>query len=279
MDLKAAFDTVDRDLLWEIMEKVGISNYIIERIKEIYKETKVRVRVGEDFSNEFWTVKGLKQGCLLSPILFCIYIAGLESDFKERNIGGVKIGNFRVWSLAYADDLVLLAENREALLDMMITMKKFLKNRKMILSEEKTKVLVFNRCRKNKKESWSWEGKELEEVRQFKYLGFTFNSEGNYKDHIKELQRKGIIAAKKTWGLGENRCTNDFKRRKMLFDYLVKSVMAYGCEIWGWKEHKELEKIQLDYFRWVLRLDFCTPRYIIYEETKIDKLKISWGSS
>lgn len=64
----------------------------------------------------------------------------------------------------------------------------------------------------------------------------------------------------------------------MLFEYLVKSVMSYGCEIWGWLERKELEKVQMDYYRWVLRLDFCTPRHIIYAETKIEKLKIGWGS-
>ena len=55
------------------------------------------------------------------------------------------------------------------------------------------------------------------------------------------------------------------------------SVMAYGCEIWSWKEQKGLEKIQMDYYRWVLRLDFCTPRYIIYEETKVEILKIDWA--
>ena len=63
----------------------------------------------------------------------------------------------------------------------------------------------------------------------------------------------------------------------MFFDYLVKSVMAYGCKIWGWEEREDLEKVQLDYFRWVLRLDFCTPRHIVYTETKIKKLKIDWG--
>ena len=81
-------------------------------------------------------------------------------------------------------------------------------------------------------------------MRTFKYLGFTFNREGNYNDHLKELAKKGTTVAKKLWGLGENRCRNDFKRRKMLFNYLVKSVMAYGCELWEWKERKELEKIQ-----------------------------------
>ena len=232
------------------------------------------MRVGKETSEEFWTIKGLKSGCLLSPILFCIYIAGLEEDFRIRNIGGVKIVMVRLWSLAYADDLVLLAENRVALNHMIGTLRSFSKNRKMILSEEKTNVLVFNRGRNSKKEKWVWEGKELEEVRTFKYLGFTFNRERNYNDHLKELAKKGITAAKKVWGLGEKRCRNDFKRRKMLFNYLVKRVMAYRCELWGWKDRKDLEKIQTDYYRWVLKLDICTPRYIIFEETKVDKIKI-----
>ena len=122
VDLKAAFDTVDREILWEILEEMGISVYIIERLKGIYKETKVRVRAEEGLSEEFWTTKGLRQGCILSPILFCLYIAGLEERYENRNIGGTVVGNKRIWSLAYADDLVILAENREALLDMCDTL-------------------------------------------------------------------------------------------------------------------------------------------------------------
>lgn len=64
---------MERSILWDIMKRAGIiSKYLIERIKELYEETKVRVRVQEDVSEEFWTELGLRQGCLLSPILFCI---------------------------------------------------------------------------------------------------------------------------------------------------------------------------------------------------------------
>ena len=96
VDLKAAFDTDNRDRLWQILEKVGISKYLIERLKEIYYETKVRVKSGESLSDEFWAVKGLRQGCLLSPVLFCIYIAGLEKMLCDRNVGGIKIGKERI---------------------------------------------------------------------------------------------------------------------------------------------------------------------------------------
>lgn len=106
-------------------------------------------------------------------------------------------------------------------------------------------------------------------------MGFTFNRKGNYVDHIKELSRKGRIAANRVWGLGERLCKNDFSRRWTLFKYLVK--MEYGAEIWGWSKKKELEKVMMDYVRGVFRLDFCTPRYVILRELGLEKLKISWG--
>ena len=97
-------------------------------------------------------MKGVRQGCLLSPALFNIYIAGLEEDLKERNIGGTKVGKIRIWSLAYADDMALVAENREALIDMMATMRRFFKERESVLSTEKTKVMVFGRKGREKLE-------------------------------------------------------------------------------------------------------------------------------
>jgi len=78
-------------------------------------------------------------------------MAELEERLEKRGIGGVGIGNCRVWNLAYADDLVLLAKNREAMLDMMLTLKIFLKDRDMEINTEKSKMLVFNRKRREKK--------------------------------------------------------------------------------------------------------------------------------
>lgn len=242
------------------------------------KKRKSEFRLDSGASNEFWITKGLRQGWVLSPILFCLYIAGLEKVFKDRNIGGIKIGGERIWTLAYADDIVLLVENREALLDMCGSMKKFINERKLILSAEKTKVLVFNKGGNMKKEKWKQGKEEIEEVKVFKYLGFVFNCAGNYKDHIAELRKKGTLAAKLTWGLREKRCKGDFRRRLMLYNYLVRSViMEYGEEIWGWEEKSELEKIKIDYVRWILRLVFCTPKYIIYMETCTKNLALHWG--
>ncbi|KYQ58106.1 hypothetical protein ALC60_02913 [Trachymyrmex zeteki] len=47
--------------------------------------------------------------------------------------------------------------------------------------------------------------------------------------------------------------------------------------MWGWEEKVELEKVMLDYVRWIFRLDFCPPRYIIMRELTMEKMRVGWG--
>lgn len=209
VDLKATFDNVRREDLWRLLEDKGINRNMIRRIRDLYAGT----MVSDGLTNMFCTRKGVRQGCVLSPVLFNLYIADIDKYLLERGIGGVKLGNVRIWTLAYADDMVLIAKNRKAILDMMNTLKRYLGDRRLILNTKKTKVLVFNRKRNEKVENWRWEGKELVEVQCFKYLGFIFNRKGNYVDHIKDLAKKGRVAANKVWGLGERICKDDFSRR------------------------------------------------------------------
>lgn len=60
------------------MEKKGINRELMERIKDIYWETKVKIRKKEGYTKEFWTKKGVKQVCTLSPTLFNLYITDLD---------------------------------------------------------------------------------------------------------------------------------------------------------------------------------------------------------
>ena len=276
-DLKAAFDNVDRGQLWKILREMGIDEELVRKVEEIYETTVAAVRTKDGLTEEFRVMKGVRQGCVLSPLLFSLYMADIGKVLKERGIGGIKLGKDRVWSLEYADDMVFLAKNREAMLDMLDTIKRFLRRRKMVLCTEKSKMMVYNKKGREKYERWKWDNKEIEEVKQFKYLGFVCSRNGKYVEHVKELCRKGRIAVNKVWGLGERICRNDFSRRWMLFKYLVQSVISYGVELWGWEERKELEKIMLDYVRWIFNLKFCTPRYMMSNELGLKKLRIGWG--
>ena len=73
---------------------------------------------------------------MFNSCLIVKYIADLNIELKNRNIEGIAKDNIRIWNLAYADDIVLLAKSRVALRDMMNILRRFLRNRKLELCAE-----------------------------------------------------------------------------------------------------------------------------------------------
>jgi len=96
-----------------MLEEKGIGEGLLSRMKKIYEKTEVTVRTKNGISGRFKTGKRIRQVCALSPLLFNLYMAGINEMLKARGIGGVRIGRGRIWNLAYADDIVLLAKNRK----------------------------------------------------------------------------------------------------------------------------------------------------------------------
>ena len=68
------------------------------------------VKVGEECSEPFGASCGLRQGCILSPLLFLLYVNSLVYKLKEAEVG-VKCGRQVIPVLLYADDAVILAED------------------------------------------------------------------------------------------------------------------------------------------------------------------------
>lgn len=136
VDLKAAFDSVDRGLLYSAMREKGIREKLIERVKEVYRETKSRVKVGAELGN-FWTARGVRQGCLMSPILFNIVIADLKMEMGKVKWGGVRVGERKIYTLAYADDIVLLAEEEDRMRSMLERMEEYLERKKLERRQDK----------------------------------------------------------------------------------------------------------------------------------------------
>ncbi|KAH0821274.1 hypothetical protein GEV33_001517 [Tenebrio molitor] len=277
-DLKAAFDNVERDLLWEYLRKKGINEHLVTKIEEIYEETISRVRVGGRVSECFKTYKGVRQGCPLSPSLFAAFIGDMEEMFRKGQAGGVVVGKEKVWSLAYADDLVVLAKEEKGMKEMLGNMEKYMRRKKLTVNVEKSKMMVFRKGGGRRKiNEWRWEKDKIEEVKEFKYLGYVMNERNTAAAHVRELVKKANKIIGAVWGIGERKFGHDFRRRIMMFDSLVKSVMMYGAEIWGWREQEGLEGVQGKYLKWVLGVDRETPGYIVMEETKRDGIRIEAG--
>lgn len=157
------------------------------RYEEVLREMVDRVRVGEKKGENFWTGRGMRQDCPLSPCLFILLLADLEEELEKEGQGRVKIGGRKVYSLAdqsinmhqYADDIALMAENEGGMRRMMKGSKKYIEKKKLELNVGKTRIM---RCRRGgerwKKTEWKWKSREIEEVRKFKYLEYVIMANG-----------------------------------------------------------------------------------------------------
>src|SRR5215469_12076503 len=103
IDYEKAYDNVNRDKLWEMMEN-KIPNYLLNTIKCIYINTKVRIKFNDGISEPISTNKGVRQGCGLSPTLFNIYINKIVQEFKIVIKKGLQLSNRKsVNTILYAD--------------------------------------------------------------------------------------------------------------------------------------------------------------------------------
>lgn len=92
VNLKAAFDSMDRRVLIEEMRKRGVREELVDGVEELLRETKSKVRGKDGLGESFWTGRGIRQKCLLSTLLFNLLIADLEEEMKKGVWGGIRVG-------------------------------------------------------------------------------------------------------------------------------------------------------------------------------------------
>ena len=132
IDLKAAYDSVNREALWRIVSDYGLPGKECRLIQSLYQGTSAAVRCEGGLTDWFEVRTGLRQGCMLSPALFNIFIDfvvrkaligkeayGLEIEYSlpdGRRYRGDKVdGQDHLLALLYADDLVVTCRTEEGL--------------------------------------------------------------------------------------------------------------------------------------------------------------------
>ena len=106
VDLSKAFDTINRDKLWQRLDEMGIRGKMLIALKAYYANVKECVKTHEGLTESFESGLGVKQGCPLSPTLFGLYIDSLENFICSNTDSTVKVGTCKVPLLLYADDIV-----------------------------------------------------------------------------------------------------------------------------------------------------------------------------
>ena len=116
IDYAKAFECVDHNKLWKILQEMGIPDHLTCFLRNLYAGQEATVKTGHGIMDWFQIVKGVCQGCILSPCLFNLYAKYIIRNARLGEAqAGMKIARRNSNNLRYADDTTLRAESEEEL--------------------------------------------------------------------------------------------------------------------------------------------------------------------
>ena len=230
VDLKSAFDSIWRNGLLFKMIHLNLSGKFINMIKNIYSSVYYKLKLNRKLTDKINSNIGVKQGCIMSPTLFNIYLSDICSIF-DNSCQPVTAYDIQINCLLYADDMVLLSESQSGLQMCLNKLNSYCQKWKLTVNTEKTKIMIFNKGgRIIKKSNFLYNNSPLEIVKNYKYLGLVFDCSGNFNQAIHNLNEKG---KKALYVLIQKVPYSNVPINIKLFNTMVLPILTYGCEIWG----------------------------------------------
>ena len=147
VDYKKAFDTVNREALWDVLQKLQTSSKMIMILKAMYNSVKSSVRRGANLSQFFECPQRVKQGCLLSPLIFSLLISEVAEYVRKNGKHGIQLLPSReeIFLLLFADDIVLVSSTPSGLQNQINNLEKASNSLGLTVNLDKTKVMIFRK--------------------------------------------------------------------------------------------------------------------------------------
>ena len=266
VDFQKAFDSVEHRLLWQKLADSGISNKLLHLLQSMYGNASSALLLNGHISPVFPCKRGVRQGCNLSPLLFCLYVADLEQTLRNEQSGAVTLVHTRLPLLMFADDLVLLADSNTGLQRSLDILAEYCQKWHIKVNQEKTKVVVFSRSRYPQNYSFSIDESILGITNEYKYLGLLLQRNGTYKKAATTLAGQ---ANKALFSLMSKASHLHYPKPALLghlFDSLVRPILEYASEIWGGNLVKEIEQVHRRFCKFALGLPQSATNLAIYGE-------------
>ena len=225
IDLEKAFDSVPRYKLWKCLdEEYEVNGRLGAAIQSTYKPCIANVRTGYENKNWFQVKTGVKQGSVLSPLLFIAYMDIVIKKFKERmHISGDV--------MIFADDVAFWTYDKEELERGLLIFNECLCEAGLKMNISKTEILTVSK-NPNEQPHVEMRGTNIRNVETFKYLGCIFTDKGySNKAEITERITKYNRCASAVYPIITDRYI-PVKAKVAIFEGLLTPIMTYGSESW-----------------------------------------------
>ncbi len=275
IDYEKAFDQVYHSDIMDSIMNLDIDGKDIRLIQSLYWDQSASVKIDGGQSDTFPIKRGVRQRCVHSPKLFNLYTENIFKNVKEFR--GVSIGgrNVNYLSLRYADNTALLAENEEQLQRIVDEVKTRSESMGLMMNITKTKVMLVHRSKETKELKINVDGKQIEQVKKFKYLGQQITDDGRCNSEVKAriaiakdsyIKLKDVLTSKKS----------KLTTRKRLVRCYILSTLLYASETWTLSKEiqDKIEAFEMWIYRKMFRVSY-TDR-ITNEEilNRVDEKKI-----
>ena len=263
IDLKKAFDFVDRDMLLYKLLLYKLDGKMYETIKSIYANTSACVRLNNKTTSWFNCNSGVKQGDNCSPTLFSIFIDDLVREINELGLG-INVGDAKISLLLYADDIVMVAYNGQDMQTILNKLHDWCKRWRVLINTEKSKVMHFRRGRRKRTEFQFKVGDNILEITEkYKYLGVIFTEKNDFTLNAENLARGGGRALGSI--IPKLHSLKDFgiKTYEKLFNVCVVPILDYHSSVWGYKYYQSIETVQNRSLRYFLGVHRFAPKLAI----------------
>lgn len=226
LDASKAFDRVNHGKLFELLLNRNLPGVVLRLLFDLYSRQYVYTQWNGELSQPISMLNGVKQGGVLSPILFCIYMDELLTRLKNTGVG-CYMGHHYLGSLGYADDLKLLCPTIAGLQTLVDTCQKFALDFDLLFNTKKTHCICYSSKPPDNLRPVFLNGVSIPWQPQVKYLGTIFVS--NLSDQKDISQKKSIFISY------VNRLNSIFSKAPVELKVHLLQVYCsswYGCQAW-----------------------------------------------
>lgn len=236
IDFERAFDSLNQHIMWQILAKYGIPDKLVEVIRELYDDSNLKVVHRGLIGAGFQVTSGVKQGCLLSPIIFIIILDYvMRHAIKKR---GIQWSPFsKLIDLDYADDIVAMTHSLAEMQEFIDDLVESAAIVGLKINVGKTNLMRVNapvrqtRATTQSIQQLKINDEVIKEVNEFVYLGSVISTGGGDEEDVRRRINLANVAFGSLAHIWRSHQLS-LRLKLKIFRSNVVSVLLYGSETW-----------------------------------------------